>query len=484
MDKSVLIHFYNQYITYSMKFKLLAVFTFTALLYSCDDSTTGVGDFVSNLDKIEASYDKYKVTSRTLRLEKVYSRTNKAYLGKYTDPDFGQYSADFITQINCPEKFELPEHLKEITGASLELYYTDFYGDSLATLTVQVDTLNKIIEDSDTGLYYTSYEPKDYYDETKTPLAVKTYAAVDMSVSDSLRNTSDYYPSIKIDLGKAFGERIQNLYTSKPEYFKDAYSFINNVLKGFYVHTTQGDGSVVYIKDIWLRLNLDYYVERESTGEIDSLVQGNTVLAASKEVLMSTRLGYPEEQSDNSKDRLDELVDEKGHTYLKTPAGLCTEVTLPIDEIYNDERHKNDTLNSVTLSIKKYRYAGDENSNTFTMGIPQNVLMVRKSDINTFFEQNKTYDNKTSFLGTYSSNTNSYTFSKLNRLISNIFSEIRSGEEYTEDRDKVLLIPVTTETDAEGNIIGVSHDMEVNAAKLFGGEDGEELNIEIVYTKP
>ena len=484
MDKSVLIHFYNQYITYSMKFKLLAVFTFTALLYSCDDSTTGVGDFVSNLDKIEASYDKYKVTSRTLRLEKVYSRTNKAYLGKYTDPDFGQYSADFITQINCPEKFELPEHLKEITGASLELYYTDFYGDSLATLTVQVDTLNKIIEDSDTGLYYTSYEPKDYYDETKTPLAVKTYAAVDMSVSDSLRNTSDYYPSIKIDLGKAFGERIQNLYTSKPEYFKDAYSFINNVLKGFYVHTTQGDGSVVYIKDIWLRLNLDYYVERESTGEIDSLVQGNTVLAASKEVLMSTRLGYPEEQSDNSKDRLDELVDEKGHTYLKTPAGLCTEVTLPIDEIYNDERHKNDTLNSVTLSIKKYRYAGNENSNNFTMGIPQNVLMVRKSDINTFFEQNKTYDNKTSFLGTYSSNTNSYTFSKLNRLISNIFSEIRSGEEYTEDRDKVLLIPVTTETDAEGNIIGVSHDMEVNAAKLFGGEDGEELNIEIVYTKP
>ncbi|WP_289074484.1 DUF4270 domain-containing protein [uncultured Bacteroides sp.] len=467
-----------------MKFKLLAVFTFTALLYSCDDSTTGVGDFVSNLDKIEAFSDTYKITSRTHKLDKVYSRTNKAYLGKYTDPDFGQYSADFITQINCPEKFELPEHLKEITGASLELYYTDFYGDSLATLTVQVDTLNKIIEDSDTGLYYTSYEPKDYYDETKTPLAVKTYAAVDMSVSDSLRNTSDYYPSIKIDLGKAFGERIQNLYTSKPEYFKDAYSFINNVLKGFYVHTTQGDGSVVYIKDIWLRLNLDYYVERESTGEIDSLVQGNTVLAASKEVLMSTRLGYPEEQSDNSKDRLDELVDEKGHTYLKTPAGLCTEVTLPIDEIYNDERHKNDTLNSVTLSIKKYRYAGDENSNTFTMGIPQNVLMVRKSDINTFFEQNKTYDNKTSFLGTYSSNTNSYTFSKLNRLISNIFSEIRSGEEYTEDRDKVLLIPVTTETDAEGNIIGVSHDMEVNAAKLFGGEDGEELNIEIVYTKP
>lgn len=458
-----------------MKFKLLAVLSVTAALYSCDDSTTGIGDFVSNIDKIEAFSDTYNVTSKTYRLDKVYSRTNRAYLGKYTDSDFGQYSADFITQINCPENFELPEHLEEITGASLELYYTDFYGDSLATLTVQVDTLNKIIDDSDTGLYYTSYDPKLYYDENKAPLATKSYAAVDLSVSDSLRNTSTYYPNISIDLGKDFGKHIENLYRSKPEYFKDAYSFINNVLKGFYVHTTNGDGSVVYIKDIWLRLNIDYLVERESTGEIDSVAHENSVLAASKEILMSTRF-------ENS-DKLDELVNEKGHTYLKTPAGLCTEIELPVDEIYST--HQNDTLNSVTLSIKKYRYAGNESSVNYPMGIPQNVLMVRKGDMETFFEQNKTYDNKTSFLGTYNSSTNSYTFSKLNRLISNIFSEIRAGENDTEDRNKVMLIPVTTETDTEGNIIGVSHDMEINAARLFGGEDSEEeLKIEIIYTNP
>lgn len=458
-----------------MKFKLLAVLSVTAALYSCDDSTTGIGDFVSNIDKIEAFSDTYNVTSKTYRLDKVYSRTNRAYLGKYTDSDFGQYSADFITQINCPENFELTEHLEEITGASLELYYTDFYGDSLATLTVQVDTLNKIIDDSDTGLYYTSYDPKLYYDENKAPLATKSYAAVDLSVSDSLRNTSTYYPNISIDLGKDFGKHIENLYRSKPEYFKDAYSFINNVLKGFYVHTTNGDGSVVYIKDIWLRLNIDYLVERESTGEIDSIAHGYSVLAASKEILMSTRL-------ENS-DKLDELVNEKGHTYLKTPAGLCTEIELPVDDIYST--HQNDTLNSVTLSIKKYRFAGNESSVSYPMGIPQNVLMVRKGDMETFFEQNKTYDNKTSFLGTYNSSTNSYTFSKLNRLISNIFSEIRSGENDTEDRNKVMLIPVTTETDTEGNIIGVSHDMEINAARLFGGEDSEEeLKIEIIYTNP
>ena len=457
----------------------MAVLVITAALYSCDDSTTGVGDLVSNIDKIEAFSDTYKVTSRTEKLDKIYSRTNRAYLGKYTDADFGQFSADFITQINCPENFELPEHLIGITGASLELYYTNYYGDSLATLTVQVDELDKVIEDADTDLYYTTYDPKKYYDETAKPLARKSYAAVDFSVSDSLRNTSTYYPNIKIDLGDDFSKRIQQKYTDNPEYFKDAYSFINNVLKGFYVHTVQGDGSVIYIQDIWLRLSIDYYTERESTGKIDSLAHDSSILAASKEVLMSTKMENDEklkEMADSENDNYNKF------TYLKTPAGLCTEVNIPIEDIYS--KHSNDTINSVTLSIKKYRYSGSEENSEYEMGIPQNVLLVRKGDYENFFENNKTYDNKTSFLGTYSSNTNSYTFSKLNRLISQVFSEIRTGENNNEDRDKVLLIPVTTETDTEGNIIGVSHDMEVNAARLFGGEKGEELSIDIVYTRP
>lgn len=450
----------------------MAVIACTAALYSCDDSTSGVGDFVSNIDKIEAFSSSYEATSKTYRLDSIYSRTNRAYLGKYTDPDFGEYTASFITQINCPEGFEFPEHLQEITSATLELYYTGFYGDSLATLTVQVDELNKVINDEDTDLYYTSYDPSDYYSVDNEIKEQKSYAAVDLSVSDSLRNSEGYYPNVKINLGDKFKTRLQEA-SNHPEYFKDAYSFINNVLKGFYVHTIQGDGSVIYIQDIWLRINMDYMVE-SSTGAIDSLVHGSSVLAASKEILMATNMTNTWSNT---------LEDETGHTYLKTPAGLCTEIALPINDIY--ENHKNDTLNSVTLSIKKYRYINEENADKsqYKMGVPQNVLMVRKGEMKDFFEKNKTYDNETSFLGTYDSSTNSYSFSKLNRLISHIFTEKRQGNNDA-DRDVVVLIPVTTETDTEGNIIGVSHDMEVNAARLFGGEDGEKLKMEIIYTRP
>lgn len=455
-----------------MKFKLMAVIACTAALYSCDDSTSGVGDFVSNIDKIEAFSSSYEATSKTYRLDSIYSRTNRAYLGKYTDPDFGEYTASFITQINCPEGFEFPEHLQVITSATLELYYNGFYGDSLATLTVQVDELNKVINDEDTDLYYTSFDPSDYYSVDNEIKEQKSYAAVDKSVSDSLRNSEGYYPNVKIDLGDKFKTRLQEA-SNHPEYFKDAYSFINNVLKGFYVHTIQGDGSVIYIQDIWLRINMDYMVE-SSTGAIDSLVHGSSVLAASKEVLMATNMTNTWSNT---------LEDETGHTYLKTPAGLCTEITLPINDIYDN--HKNDTLNSVTLSIKKYRYINEENADKsqYKMGVPKIILMVRKGEMKDFFEKNKTYDNETSFLGTYDSSTNSYTFSKLNRLISHIFTEKRQRNNDA-DRDVVVLIPVTTETDTEGNIIGVSHDMEVNAARLFGGEDGEKLKMEVIYTRP
>ena len=39
----------------------------------------------------------------------VFARTNTAYLGKYTDPTYGTFEADFMTQFHCVEEFEFPE---------------------------------------------------------------------------------------------------------------------------------------------------------------------------------------------------------------------------------------------------------------------------------------------------------------------------------------------------------------------------------------
>lgn len=100
-----------------MKLKFLAAVGLAATLYSCDDTTTGVGEFVADADEITASAQTFEATTKTLKYTDlnqngVFSRTSSAYLGKFTDPDFGTYTTDFITQINCTEGFEFPETLK------------------------------------------------------------------------------------------------------------------------------------------------------------------------------------------------------------------------------------------------------------------------------------------------------------------------------------------------------------------------------------
>lgn len=480
-----------------MRLKFLAAIALAATLYSCDDTTTGIGDFVADADEITASAQTFEATTKTLKYtdlnpDGVFSRTSNAYLGKFTDSDFGTYTTDFITQINCTEDFEFPGTMQDIISTTLELSYSSFFGDSLAPMRVRVDLLNQAIDDTgeDLGLYYTSYNPENFYNKNEEALAEQDYAVRDNSWTeeeiDSIKSANGYYPPLVIDLDKAkkakgeetFSTYLKRKYNEDKNNFKDSYSFIHNVLPGFYVHNTSGEGSILYIGAIWLRMKVSYLM-KSSSGKVDSLVYTSIPFAATNEVYMSTRLS-------NSGDNLERLAAETHNTYLKTPAGLCTEVKLPLKEMY--EALGNDTLNSVSMSFTKYKNVSENSANNpYKMGTPQNLLLIRKSEVKNFFEQKKTYDSKTSFLGTYSSTTNSYSFSQVNRLISQIFSDMRTKEEPAEGWDEyntLVLIPVKTETDSQGNTIGLSHDLEVNSAKLVGGEDGEKIKMEVIYTKP
>lgn len=479
-----------------MKLKFLVALGIAATLYSCDDETTGIGQFVADADMIPAKADSYTIETESYLLDSVYSRSSTAYLGKFTDEDYGTFSSDFLVQINCPENFILPDRIEEIKTAKLGLYYTSYFGDSLASIRVQIDPLTKAIKDDGTNkaLYYSNLDPTEYYDKNATPLAIKDYSAYDRTIPDSVRNEDGYYPNVAIDLGDGFCKNFLEKYnytetvngkTIHP-YFKDSESFINNVLKGFYVHTISGEGSILYISDIYLHLTIAYWTK--TSEDKDTLVHTVVPMSSTKEVFMSTRF---------KNSGMKELVSDPTCTYLKTPAGLCTEVTLPIEEMY--QAHKNDTLNSISVSFQKLK---DQSNNPFKMGTPSNLLMVRKGEMKDFFENNKVYDNKTTFIATYSSTTNSYDFSKLNRLISYIFSEIRPEIEKGEaewnkwksehqDYNKLLLVPVTTESDSQGNIIGVENDLNVNSAMLMGGKDlnnssdeSQRIRMSIIYTNP
>ena len=175
---------------------------------------------------------------------------------------------------------------------------------------------------------------------------------------------------------------------------------------------------------------------------------------------------------------LKELIEEKEFTYLKTPAGIFTEVTLPVEEIH--EMHMRDTLNAASITFTRYN---EKSNNKYPMGIPQTLLMVRKCDMHDFFEKNKTFDNLTSFIAEYvssSANANTYSFPNISSLITQCINEKKAGKN-NGDWNKVVLIPVKTETDSNGSIIGLKSNLDMESACLVGGEKNP-IKMQILYT--
>jgi hypothetical protein len=462
-----------------MKLKYLYIGLLSALIYSCDDATTGIGDStIAAGDSISAGVSVYDVYTRSILADSVYARTSTAYLGKYTDPHFGEFSADFITQFNCTDNFEFPETIQEITSINMRMFYDSYFGDATNAMRMQIDTLDKVIPEKELSTFYTSVDPTQYYNENSNPVARKAFAARGASASDTTivnydsfgnpTSYSYYWQDVKLPL--TLGQHMFNKYKEDKNNYKNAETFIKNVLKGFYVHCTHGDGTILYINDMQLHLNFKYLIE-SSSGKVDSLVNGSTIFAATKEVIQANHF--------QNSDRLKELVEEKDYTYLKTPAGIFTEVTLPIEEIA--EIHMRDTLNAASITFTRYN---EKSESKYPMGIPQTLLMVRKSEMYDFFEKNETYNGKTSFIAEYvssSANANTYSFPNISSLITQCINEKKAGKN-NGDWNKVVLIPVKTETDSNGSIIGLKSNLDMESACLVGGEKNP-IQMQILYTK-
>ncbi|MBQ8519831.1 MAG: DUF4270 domain-containing protein, partial [Bacteroides sp.] len=239
-----------------MKMKYLyALLLGGALLFSCDDSTTGIGDStIAAGDSIPAGASTYSATTRSILADSVYARTSTAYLGKYTDPQFGEFTADFIAQFNCGDDFEFPETLQEVTGATLRLYYDSHFGDSLNAMRLQVDSLDTIIPEGELSTFYTSVDPTQYYNTNAQPLARKAYSArgISASVKDTTYYDSYYGTSTNVKyfwqdvkLPTSLGQHMYAKFVESPNNYKNSEEFIKNVLKGCYVSCTHGDVTVL-----------------------------------------------------------------------------------------------------------------------------------------------------------------------------------------------------------------------------------------------
>ena len=385
---------------------------------SCDDTTDSIGNSLTdNMDMLKVTTDTFNVATRSIVADSVLSRSTTGYLGKIRDIETGNYiTGDFMAQFSTLENYKLPEKDSIVSlqdgeviadSCSIRLFYTDYYGDSLATMNITAYEMNEPMKEG--VKYYSNFDPIAEGLIRNDGMKVnKTYTLTDLSISDEDRaDESSYTPNIKINLNKPYtdkngvtynnyGTYIMRMYYEDPDRFKNSYNFIHEVCPGFYFKTNDGIGSMAYITVSQLNIYFRYLN--------DSTYVGTTSFSATEEVLQTTNIS-------NDKQNIADLANDNTCTYLKTPAGIFTEITLPVDEI--TENHSNDTINTAKISLTRI------NNNThdeYSLSAPSTLLMIPKDSLYTFFENGDNVDYKKSFIATYSSSTNQYTFNNLSLI--------------------------------------------------------------------
>ena len=361
---------------------------FTLLTFvQCDDNTESVGSsIIPNQDIVTAETKTFNATSKTIMAnDSILANTSEVYLGRYTDEESGTvFTSGFITQFACNEDYGFPESGvigDSATYTKLRLYFEKYYGDSLNAMQCEVYELDNTLEEGTP--YYTNLDPTEFISPDAKPLATKTYNAIDYSLHDTILNGENYSRHIEITLPNHIGNRFISKYYEMDEdsnhigkeHFANSEVFIKDVFKGIYVKCTQGDGTVLRIYRARLDIGFKHYIE-SSTGKLDSIQALSAPFYSGKEVLQVNNF-------DN--DDLTPLVEEDSLTYLKTPAGLYTEVTLPILDIVGP-----DTINSAKMTFTRYNETGSD-----TRAPHPSLLMVRKCDMYKFFLKYKIADSKT-----------------------------------------------------------------------------------------
>lgn len=458
--------------------RLLTVLVIAALTFAaCDDTTEGIGGSITNkIDNINISNSAFNVTTKSIVAGAVLSRNNTGLIGKMKDPETGNYvKGDYMTQLSVLPTFSVDtlDYIKQANNGSIEadscyllVSYNASYGDTIAPMKVTAYEMTKPM--SENQEYYSDY------DAFKAEAGWVSENNQHWSSNYNLSNTSDV-KNFKIYLNKEYkkggktyknyGSYIMQTYAEHPEYFKTNYKFLHNVCPGFYIKNVGGTGNMA---KIW-NTELIFYWKRQKTIKAKDGVKDSTAVSIGYNRFDGTEEVLQLNKIENDKKSMEKLASQEKWTYLKSPAGIFTEVTLPIDDIMKG--HEKDTLNTATISFP--RLNNENEDNPYNFATPSTILMVQKDSLQSFFEKSKLADSRTSYTASYSSTgtyKNAYTFQNIANLVSAMYKNKGKGENW----NKVVLVPVNVITTTQGYttvISKINHDMSLASTRLIVGTD-------------
>jgi hypothetical protein len=480
------------------KILMAGIAMMTIAISSCDEDTAEMGTtLINGVDQFNVIPDTFDVQTRSIIADSVLSRSSYSYLGRIKDPETGSYiTSDYMTQFSILESeansifvdkskvLSLDTDNQPIADScTIDIVISDYMGDSLAAMKMRVTELVRPMKEN--VLYYTNYNPeKEGYMRHDGIQKKKMFSIADLTQNDSVRasrQSMSYYEHITIPLNEPYTDKQGNTYNNygtyllrtyyqHPEYFKNSATFTQNVCPGFYFKTEDGLGVMAEIDRTMLQVHYRH--------KVDTVVYVDTKnFIGTAEVLKTSHFT-------NDSKMIKQLAENKSCTYLKAPDGIFTEVTLPIDDIKRG--HENDTIASAKIVFRRMNEISDLSQGMLQE--PENLLMIERDSLFSFFEHRNIPDNITSYLATYSSKYNTYTFSN----ISDIINHMHANRNKSENWNKVVLVPVqvttaqaSTNYSSSSVIAAVNNELRITSVRLVGGEQNqhEPIRISVVYNK-
>jgi hypothetical protein len=465
-----------------------------------DELTIG-SSLTSETDKLDITTATFDVTTRTITVDSVIARTGDCYFGRVMDPETDAYiTADFMSQYHILETFTLTDEdsiVSRIDGqvvadsCELVIYLQNAstFCDSLAAMKMRVTELVTPVEDGHD--YYSNFDPdKLGYLRHDGLQKTKMFTWADMISTETEKASENYFKHITIPVNQPYtdkqgvtynnyGTYILQQYYRHPEYFRNSDVFIRNVCPGFFFEITDGlgfHGQVPYTG-----IQIHYRAVSK-----DSVYNASTTLAGTDEVLQTIRIT-------NEQDKLDQLALDNTCTYLKSPAGLFTEVTLPIDDIMQGRTR--DSLLNASLAFQRIN---NNITDKTTLSTPQNVLLICKDSVDNFFAEASLADNVTSYTASFSSSLNQYDFTNISAMLTHLAQlkteGLKTDPQWTihhPNWNKLLLIPVHLAQVSTTSMYGISstqtiaieHDMSISSTRLVGGSENNTypIQLKVIY---
>ncbi len=400
-------------------YKLFTITFIAILTISCNDTLDQLGSTIQpEKDKLTVGIDTLQLHARTVQVDSMFGKTSYPVLGEYADPVFGSIKSEYIAEFYLPKSLEFKEGAV-IDSVRVEVSYTTMMGDSLAPMGLSV---YEVIESLQGTNDYTNVNPERFADMT-APLGEQSFTGKNSTSRIKSYTTDDYSTVsyreyfINVEVPKTIGESFLAEY-KKPGHgrLSDTDSF-REFFPGFYFTTSFGNSTIISADLTSLFVHYHYLDEKGSSTKQDTIRTDVFKLNNTPEVRQINHI-----KSNNT----DLLKDNSEVTYIKSPAGVNTEIKFPISEVH--EKLQSKALNLVNFTV--YALPEESENELVKLSPPDYLLLVNKDSLSGFFENRKLRDNVTSFLSEkFDSDTYSYKFNNISSMI-NYYNYMHEGEPY------------------------------------------------------